>query len=123
VIKYNLEVIDLIESDYLVYYIAAGVVLVGLMLFLILRKPKTKKSAFIVDDLLIGQLLQIIPFSNMKSINSEVSRVKIEVLNLEIVDFDRLKSISNGVFISGKSIKIMFKDSADEIVKAINNKR
>ena len=93
------------------------------MLFLILKKPKTKKSAFIVDDLLIGELLQIILFSNILKISSEVSRVKIEVVNLDIVDFERLKSISNGVFISGKNIKIMFKDSADEIVKAINNKR
>ena len=76
-----------------------------------------------LDEILIDNLLKIIPLSNILKITSEISRVKIDVLELGTINFDKLKEISNGVFISGKSIKIMFKDSADEIVRAINNKR
>ncbi|XMB66224.1 LPXTG cell wall anchor domain-containing protein [Mycoplasmatota bacterium zrk1] len=107
------------DDSNLIYYIGIGIVLLTVILFFIFRK----KKELIVDDLLISNILSIISLENIKEITSEISRVKIEVFDLEIIDFDELKSISNGVFISGNNVKVMFKDSADEIVKAIENKR
>lgn len=98
-----------------IYYIYIGIALVLLVTLFFVFKPK-KQKLVVVDNELIEAILNSVKRSNIANVESEVSRVKIEVKNLDEVDFDSLKSISEGVFISGKSIKIMFKDSADNIV-------
>lgn len=98
-----------------IYYIYIGIALALLVTLFFVFKPK-KQKLVVVDKELINAILDSVKKSNIANVESEVSRVKIEVKNLDEVDFDSLKSISEGVFISGKSIKIMFKDSADNIV-------
>ncbi|XMB87438.1 hypothetical protein RJG79_06475 [Mycoplasmatota bacterium WC44] len=101
-------------------YMAGLALLVIILVSFLIIKRKPKKIT--INEDLINGILGIIKSDNIKSISSEISRVKFEVNDLEIIDFDKLKEISEGVFISGKNVKVMFKDSADEIVSAIKNK-
>ena len=99
--------------NYLIYVIPVALIVLALVFW-----PK-KKRTIEVDDKLIESIFDSINKDNIKSISSEISRVKIEVIDLEQIDQNKLKEISMGVFISGNSLKIMFKDSADDIVKLL----
>lgn len=96
-------------------YVYIGIPVVLIILGIVFW-PKKKKTTVEVNDELIKGIFNSIGKENIVNVESELSRVKIDVTDLESIDFDALKEISEGVFISGKSLKIMFKDSADNIV-------
>lgn len=95
-------------------YVYIGIPVILIVLGFVFR-PK-KKSTVVVNDELINGIFDAVGKENITNVESEISRVKIDVLDLEQVNLELLKEISEGVFISGKSLKIMFKDSADNIV-------
>lgn len=98
------------DFQYLIY----GAIVVVLILTFVFW-PR-KKAKVVVNQELINSIFDAITKENIKDVSSEISRVKIEVYDLEKIDQVKLKEISEGVFISGNSLKIMFKDSADAIV-------
>ena len=99
--------------NYLIYVIPVVLIVLAVVFW-----PK-KKRTIEVNENLIESIFDSIKKDNIKSVSSDISRVKIEVIDLEQIDTEKLKEISEGVFISGNSLKIMFKDSADDIVKLL----
>jgi len=99
--------------EYMNYIYIGAPILVVILAFVFWPK---KKKTVVVNNELINGIFECIKKENIQSVSSDISRVKIDVSDLDLVDFDKLKEISEGVFISGKSLKIMFKDSADNIV-------
>jgi coenzyme F420-reducing hydrogenase beta subunit len=91
--------------------------LLVIVLAFVLR-PK-KQSTVIVNNELIENIFSSVQKDNILQVESEISRVKIDVKDVDVVNLDLLKEISEGVFISGKSLKIMFKDSAEDIVEGL----
>jgi|GEM_PF-6405609 len=104
--------------DYYWFLILAPIL--AIILFFIFRR---KDKLIVVNSELIDKIISIIPLSEIVEVSSEVSRVKFKVKNLDAINLDDLKNISQGVFVSGNNIKVMFKDSADKIVSAINSRR
>ncbi len=92
-----------------------------LVLLWVMFKPKKPKGV-VVNEELINNIFDAIKKGNIKNVESEISRVKIDVSDLDLIDLDLLKEISEGVFISGKSLKIMFKDSADSVVEGLKGR-
>jgi len=100
------------------YYFIIGVLLILVLVFFYLKKRPKKAT---VNEKLISELKEIFSLDNVVDIQSETSRVKFTVKDVEKVDLKRLKEISDGVFISQNSIKVMFKDNATLIVNALGN--
>ncbi len=106
-------------TNYMTYvYITIPLLLV---VFWVLIKPKKTKGV-VVNEELINNIFESIRKDNIKNVESEISRVKIDVSDVDLIDLDLLKEISEGVFISGKSLKIMFKDSADSVVEGLRGR-
>lgn len=100
------------------YYVIIGILLIVVFSLVYLKRKPAKKT---VDKQLILTLKEIFPKDNVIDIQSETSRVKFTVKNIDEVDLEKLKGISNGVFVSQNNIKVMFKDNAVLIVKALGN--
>lgn len=118
----NLLLTETVEPSNNTYiWIILGVIVFLLVVFLLYRnrKKKPKVSKIIVNKDLINDIREIFTKENTLTITSDVSRVRFTVKDIEKLNLDKLKQISNGVFISQNNVKVMFKDSADEIVKEL----
>lgn len=113
------ETVEISSNTYL--WVIIGVIVILVVAFLLFnRHKKAKNNAKIVVDMtLINDIRGIFTKENTLSITSDVSRVRFSVKDIEKLDLDKLKQISTGVFISQNNVKVMFKDSADEIVKEL----
>ena len=103
----------------LVFYIVFGVCLVPIIILSLicffklvikhkkrLNKVKNTKSAYLD---LFG------PESNIVSVNKNLTRVSVEVKDLELVNFDALKAEGIGVMITGNVVKCSSQTFADQI--------
>ena len=107
----------------MIIIVVSLLLLVGLILLIVLLSKKKKKK-IIIDDAFIDNLIGLLGnVNNISSVNVDNGRLKIEVLNLDLVNFDELKKISeSGVFITGNVIKTLFKLDSFEIKKALDNR-
>ncbi|MCU0105041.1 hypothetical protein N7603_05165 [Acholeplasma vituli] len=96
--------------------LASLVVLISLNAYLRKRKPKPFDRTAI-DSEFIQKLKNALGFDNIHTITVEHERVKFEVGNVKMVDFEALKTLSNtGVFVKGKVITMAF-DYEPKLIK------
>ena len=97
-------------------------ILFGIVLVVLVSKSMNQGDSLTIDTEFISSLINIFGKDNVINISSEISRLKVEVKDIDKVDFEKLKVVSEGVFISGSNIKVMFKDNAEKIVQLIKER-
>ena len=96
------------------YFVIGGgvlLVLLGILLFLVLKNKKPKNKHIKVDDEFINNLLSLLGTKeNLKEIQVDNGRLKFVVIDLEKVNLTGIKEIAtSGVFVTGNVIKTLFK--------------
>lgn len=83
---------------------------------------KKKKKRIVVDEELISNFINYLgKKDNIVNYTVDGSRVKIEVKNVDLCNFENIKSISSGgVFVTGNFVKASFKYSASDIIKMLD---
>lgn len=109
-----------------IYYIIGGValiILIGLVIFFIL-KNKNKAPKIKIDEEFMNNIIDYLgSINNIVSVNVDNGRLKIEVSDTDIVKFENIKELaSNGIFITGNIIKILFKYDSETIKKELDNR-
>ena len=115
------EFIQFLKSYWWIILIIALVVITAIALVLIFknRKPKIKVDEGFIDKLctLLGGV------NNLASVKVDNGRLKLEVKDLEAVNLNGLKEISEaGVFVTGNIIKILFKLDSLTIKKYLDKR-
>lgn len=107
----------------LIIGIIASIVLVALVLVIILIVGK-KNKRIKIDSNFIDNLFNILGGkNNVLEVLVDNARLKFKVDNLELVDLNALKGISNqGVFVTGDYIKTLFKFDSKDIMKAMRER-
>ena len=114
----------LISKIHLAIYIVLGIIfLVGFLLGLLLilkKKPKRIK----VDEEFVDNIFSLLGGKdNILDITVDNARLKFKIKDLDVVDLNGLKSISNqGVFVTGNNIKTLFKYDSETIKKAMKER-
>lgn len=88
------------------------------VLFLYFKKKNKKNtiSVAFIDSLLVALGTK----SNIIDVEVEQGRLKILVNDLELVNLDQIKSLTDsGVFVTGNYIKVLFREDSQEIKKAL----
>ncbi len=99
--------------------ILVAIIVAGIFILVCTKKGKNK---IVVDEELINSMVSYLGGKeNIKNYSKENARVKFEVLNLESVNLDSLKTISEkGVFVTGNNVKTLFKYDSDLIIKMLD---
>jgi phosphotransferase system IIB component len=99
------------------------VLVAALIIILVLVKGK-KNKRIKIDSKFIDSLFTILGGKeNILEVLVDNARLKFKVNNLEKVDLNALKSLSNqGVFVTGDYIKTLFKFDSKDIMKAMKER-
>lgn len=110
-----------VEMWIIIGVVLGVLLLVGAILLFVL---KSKKKNVRVDDVFITNLLESLGgIENIQAVNVDNGRLKFQVYDLEIVLLEELKKLSTaGVFVTGKSIKMLFQYDSYTIQKAIEKR-
>ncbi len=114
-----------IDSTLIIILSACGAVIVLLaVLFFLFLKKKDTTPRIVIDDEFINNLIVLYgDKDNISNINTENGRLKIGVKDLNKVDLEKLKEIStNGVFVTGNTIKTLFRHDSDSIKKELEKR-
>ncbi len=106
------------------WWVLLIVAIVAILLVTLLILVKHKKPRIRVDEAFIDRLLELLGSDNLAGVSLDNgNRLKIEVKDLDIVDLNGLKEISeSGVFVTGNYIKILFKLDSLTIKQALEKK-
>ena len=115
------QFMQFLKSYWWIILIVVLLVIVAVALVLILKK---KKPGIKVDDAFIEKLLALFgSANNIAGVKVDNGRLKIEVKDLELVDLNGLKEASEaGVFVTGNTIKILFKLDSLTIKKYLDKR-
>lgn len=88
-------------------------------------KKKNKKPKLVIDDAFINELVQNYgSLENIKSVNVDNGRLKIEVADLDKVNLEGLKALSTGgLFVTGNIIKTLYKLDSKTIKDKLDKMR
>lgn len=113
----NYTLIIIIASFAIAFTIAA-------IILICIYIKRSKKPKIKVDNEFINNLIEYLgTIKNVKEVNVDNGRLKIEVNDLDLVSLNEIKSIAlNGIFVTGNVIKILFKYDSETIMKAINSR-
>lgn len=116
----KLIIIIIIISCVLLCAVAGIILAIGIKNY-----KKNKANVIKVDDEFINNLIDYYGgIKNISNVEVENARLKVEVLDLDLVNLDNIKANSNaGVFVTGKTIKSLYKIDSDLIKKLIDKKR
>ena len=110
---------------YLYYVIGGGALLILLcvILFVVLKNKKKTPKLKIDNEFIDNIVTYLGSINNIVQVNVDNGRLKIEVSDTDCVKFEEIKALaSNGIFITGNTIKILFKYDSDTIKKALDSK-
>lgn len=112
----------LISGTNLGLIIGGAVLLVILLVVCAFIMVKKKTKGIKIDDDFMNQLISSLGGSdNIKSYSVENSRVKFELSNVNLANFDSLKELSTkGVFVTNNNVKTLFKYESNQIVANLN---
>lgn len=99
-------------------------IVIALIVVIVLLVLKGKNKGIKVDSNFIDGLFSILGGKeNVLEVLVDNARLKFKVVNLELVDLNGLKSLSNqGVFVTGDYIKTLFKFDSKDIMKAMKER-
>ena len=105
--------------------VVAGVALLGSLCstFIVLKK-RNKTPKIKIDDGFISNIITLYGNKeNISKVSTDNGRLKVEVKDLDIVKLNELKEIStNGVFVTGNTIKTLFRHDSDLIKKELEKR-
>lgn len=102
--------------------IALAIVLLLSIVIILVLKNKNKKIR--VDSSFIDNILNYLGgVNNLLSTEVENGRLRLKVNDLDVVNFDGLKSMTeSGVFVTGDCVKILFKTDSKLIKEELDKK-
>jgi phosphotransferase system IIB component len=102
--------------------IVLGIIITLVIIVLIIKGKKNKRIK--IDSNFIDNLFSILGGKeNVSEVLVDNARLKFKVNDLESVDLNALKGISNqGVFVTGDYIKTLFKFDSKDIMKAMKER-
>lgn len=102
--------------------IAVALIVICILLIFVFGKKKNPKIK--IDDAFIDNLISLYGGKeNIKDINIDNARLKVLVSDLDLVNLDGLKANSEaGVFVTGSTIKTLFKYDSSLVKSSIENK-
>lgn len=108
--------INLILANlYLIIIPIALIVLLAIILIFFLTKDKKKKIK-VNKEFIDSLVLALGGASNLTSVGVENSRLRLSVKDLNLVDLNKIKEFSDkGVFVTGNTIKTLFKYESERI--------
>ena len=104
--------------------IGGGLLLLALIIFVLvlnIKKPKTKIK---IDEEFFNKLIEIYGgIDNINDVETENSRLKISVNNIDLVNLDGVKELADGgVFVTGNSVKTLYRVSCELIKDTLKEK-
>ncbi|MBE6137640.1 MAG: hypothetical protein E7176_04520 [Erysipelotrichaceae bacterium] len=115
-----------IKPYILISIICASILAIFIISFIVIKclKGKNNKSKLKVDDEFIDNLISLYGGKdNIKEINVDNARLKVTVLDLDSANLNGLKENSEaGVFVTGNTIKTLFKFDSKLVKSSIENK-
>ncbi len=112
------------SNNYLLFILigVALVALIAIVVLILVFKNKNKKVK--IDDNFIENIITLLGgASNLSSTEVENGRLRLKINNLDIVNFDGLKELSQaGVFVTGDCIKLLFKTDSQTIKKELDKR-
>ena len=110
-------------TNIVIYCVIGVLVLVGAIIgILFILKKKLKRIK--IDEEFINNIFNLLGGkTNINDITVDNARLKFNIKDLDIVDLNGLKALSNqGVFITGNNIKTLFKYDSEAIKKAMKER-
>ena len=106
----------------LIIGVIVAIVLVAVLVLFSVKGKKNKRIK--IDSNFIDNLFAILGGKdNVLEVLVDNARLKFKVSNLELVDLNALKGLSNqGVFVTGDYIKTLFKFDSKDIMKAMKER-
>lgn len=106
----------------LIIGVIVAIVLVAVLVLFLVKGKKNKRIK--IDSNFIDNLFAILGGKdNVLEVLVDNARLKFKVSNLELVDLNALKGLSNqGVFVTGDYIKTLFKFDSKDIMKAMKER-
>ena len=119
---YHLVISDSI-AETIVYTL--GFIILYTIVEVILKKRREKKAsvaAISVDNAKVDKFIEAIGGpSNIVSASHEVSRVKVSLKDVDLIDQDQLKALElDGAFLSGNHLQVTFGKQAEGVAQKIN---
>jgi phosphotransferase system IIB component len=105
--------------------VVAGVALLGsLCSTFVILKRRNKTPKIKIDEEFINNIITLYgDKNNISNVSTDNGRLKIEVKDLDIVKLNELKEIStNGVFVTGNTIKTLFRHDSDLIKRELEKR-
>lgn len=105
--------------------VVAGVALLGsLCSTFVILKRRNKAPKIKIDEEFINNIITLYgDKNNISNVSTDNGRLKIEVKDLDIVKLNELKEIStNGVFVTGNTIKTLFRHDSDLIKRELEKR-
>ena len=104
--------------------IGVSLALVGTVVSIIIHFIKYSKPKIKIDDEFIENLISLYGYKdNISKVTTDNGRLKVEVNDLDKVSLEKLKEIStNGVFVTGNTIKTLFRHDSDLIKKELEKR-
>ena len=98
--------------------------LVGTVVSIIIHFVKYSTPKIKIDDEFIENLINLYgDKNNISKVSTDNGRLKVEVKDLDIVKLESLKEIStNGVFVTGNTIKTLFRHDSELIKKELEKR-
>lgn len=105
--------------------VVTGVALLGsLCSTFVILKRRNKAPKIKIDEEFIDNIITLYgDKNNISNVSTDNGRLKIEVKDLDIVKLNELKEIStNGVFVTGNTIKTLFRHDSDLIKRELEKR-
>ncbi len=104
--------------------VGVSLALVGTVVSIIIHFVKYSTPKIKIDDEFIENLINLYgDKNNISKVSTDNGRLKVEVKDLDIVKLESLKEIStNGVFVTGNTIKTLFRHDSELIKKELEKR-
>jgi phosphotransferase system IIB component len=107
----------------IIYSVIGVLVLAGAIIGIVLVLKKKPKRIKVDEEFVNNIFLLLGGKENINEITVDNARLKFNIKDIDIVDLNGLKAISNqGVFITGNNIKTLFKYDSETIKKAMKER-
>ena len=104
--------------------IGGGLLLLALIIFVLFLNIKKPKIKIKIDEEFFNKLIEIYGgIDNINDVETENSRLKITVNNIDLVNLDGVKELADGgVFVTGNSVKTLYRVSCELIKDTLKEK-
>jgi len=116
--------LDIPQVALILIIVGVSVALAGTVILIIVHILKNRKPKIKIDDNFMNNLISLYGNKdNIAKVSTDNGRLKVEVKDLDNVNLNSLKEIStNGVFVTGNTIKTLFRHDSDLIKRELEKR-